>query len=40
MATRYYRWRTAITRPIWILDRHWYGLVGWLYVMGAEGISS
>jgi hypothetical protein len=35
MTTRYFRWRTGITRPIWILDRHWYGLLGWLYTRNA-----
>lgn len=25
---RYFRWRTAIRRPIWVIDRHFYGLLG------------
>lgn len=30
---RYYRWRHAIKRRIWVLDQHWYVLVGWLYLL-------
>lgn len=28
---RYFRWRDAIRRPIWCIDRHWYALLGRLY---------
>jgi hypothetical protein len=24
---RYFRWRSAIRRPIWFIDRHWYALL-------------
>lgn len=29
---RYFTWRSAITRKVWVLDQHWYGLIGWLYL--------
>jgi hypothetical protein len=29
--SRYYTWRSAIVRPIWVLDRHWYTMLGQLY---------
>lgn len=31
---RYFRWRTAIRRPIWAFDRHWYQMLGALYLHG------
>lgn len=30
---RYFRWRTAIHKPIWAFDRHWYEMFGHLYVL-------
>lgn len=27
MANRYFRWRFAIHRPVWVVDRHWYVLL-------------
>lgn len=34
---RYFRWRQTFKRPIWVVDRHWYTLVGWLYVTADVG---
>jgi len=25
---RYFRWRTAIRSPVWVLDQHWYVMLG------------
>ncbi len=30
---RYFRWRTTIHSPVWALDRHWYGMLGRLYML-------
>ena len=30
---RYFRWRTAIKKPIWVLDQHWYMMLGRLYML-------
>lgn len=30
--TRYFRWRGAIVRPIWQLDRHWYVMLGQMFL--------
>lgn len=30
---RYFRWRTAIRKPIWAFDRHWYTMLGALYLL-------
>jgi len=30
---RYFRWRTAIKKPIWVLDQYWYMMLGRLYML-------
>lgn len=25
---RYFRWRSAIHKSVWVIDLHWYGLLG------------
>lgn len=30
--SRYYRWRHAIHRHSWVIDQHWYTMLGWLHV--------
>lgn len=29
---RYWTWRFAIHRPSWVADRHWYAILGALFV--------
>lgn len=30
---RYFRWRDAMKMPVWVVDRHWYVMLGGLWAM-------
>jgi hypothetical protein len=30
---RYLRWRQAMKRELWVLDRHWYAMLGGMWAM-------